>query len=72
MKKKYHTVRNSSKIELKKSEKEARSITLMYIYVTAQIPGLVQTLQLKSGGVKLVKYQNALNFVLFTDVLRHL
>jgi hypothetical protein len=44
----------------------------MYIYVAAQIPGLVQTLQLKSGGVKLVKYQNAINFVLFTDVLRHL
>jgi hypothetical protein len=44
----------------------------MYIYVAAQIPGLVQILQLKSGGVKLVKYQNAINFVLFTDVLRHL
>jgi hypothetical protein len=44
----------------------------MYIYVVAQIPGLVQALHLKSGGVKLVKYQNAINFVLFTDVLRYL
>ena len=57
---------------IEKSEKEEKSIILMYIYVVAQIPGLVQALHLKSGGVKLVKYQNAINFVLFTDVLRYL
>ena len=72
MKKKIPYCSEQFQTRTEKSEKEARSITLMYIYVATQIPGLVQTLQLKSGGVKLVKYQNALNSVLFTDVLRHL